>query len=73
MLQWDELGLQGQMQWCSGTHIAQESTLGTSLPNSTVNGIMLVARNQPWWKYLHHGDRQTLQSGALTFLQRAGC
>ena len=54
----DELGRQGQW-WCTGTHTAQGNRLCLSLPNSMVNGIRLVAGNQPWWEYSYHAGRQT--------------
>lgn len=42
--------------------------------NSTSHNIASVAWNQPWLKYLHHGNWQTLQIRVcMAFLQRAGC
>ena len=39
----------------------------TALSNSTSSNIMLAAWKQPWWEYLHHGNRNIIRAW-LVFL-----
>lgn len=39
-----------------------------SLSSSGFSDILLVAWNWPWWKYLHHRNRQILQMKAILVL-----
>ena len=42
-----------------------------SLLNSVVSDVPLVARSQPRWEYLDHGNWLLRQAGSLSFFQTA--
>lgn len=46
------------------TCTALKGHLRSLLSNSTFSDVMLLACNQSWWEYFHHGNWQTQQIGA---------
>ena len=57
---------QGSMQWCAEAISCGSQSLLNFQEFFTPVVKLLTAWNQPWWEYLHHGNRQTSQIRAFS-------